>query len=265
MGAELIAAAGSLLGGLLGKKSAPKDVVPNYAKRRRDAEAAGFNPLTALGVQASVGQSANYMGSAIADAALLLADGLEKDKEKAENEALKAKNKELQEKVTSMTLRPKVPGVYGQRSAVVEDFANGPLPLVEPVAGVGVDKPTLGQSVDGALGSIPVPDPFLDRGSPFLMKGRVWESPPGWTSPAEFEERVGGDNILLTTPYSMAWTGALIDHNVFDPWRRRRDWEKMRARRKSDDADHLARQLGSKPRSRTTDWEKRHKSRWIFD
>lgn len=44
----LISAGASLLGGLFGKKERPKAQGVDYQKLRRDAEAAGFNPLTAL-------------------------------------------------------------------------------------------------------------------------------------------------------------------------------------------------------------------------
>lgn len=108
-----IGAAGSLLGGIFGR-SDPKYVVPNYAKIREKAEAAGFNPLTALtSAPGAVVQSQSYMGSAISDAAMYLADGVAKSAEaKGEAQRLREENAALQERVQSLTIRPKVDGIY---------------------------------------------------------------------------------------------------------------------------------------------------------
>lgn len=115
----LIKAGAALLGGILGK-SKNEYVVPNYQKIRDKAEAAGFNPLTALAMApGQVVQSQNYMGSAIADAGLALADGMaEKAKQNDPLEKLKRENELLKEKIINVTLRPKVPGVYAQREAI---------------------------------------------------------------------------------------------------------------------------------------------------
>ena len=119
IGAALVSGASSLLGGLFGK---PKNeyVVPNYQKIRDKAEAAGFNPLTALAMApGQVVQSQNFMGSAIADAGLALADGIvAKHKEQGALAKLAEENDKLREKVQNMTLRPKVGGVYAQREAI---------------------------------------------------------------------------------------------------------------------------------------------------
>lgn len=114
--ASLIKVGGSLLGGLFGRKSSkPKYVVPDYGKIRSKAEAAGFNPLTALtsapGSVVAGGQ--NYMGSAIADAALHLADGMqEKAAQEGEAQKLREENVELAKKVRDLTIRPRVGGIY---------------------------------------------------------------------------------------------------------------------------------------------------------
>lgn len=115
--ASLISGTGSLLGGLFGRKSKPSYVVPNYQKIRDKAEAAGFNPLTALtsapGAVVAGGQ--NYMGSAIADAALHLADGLsEKAAQEGEAQKLREENAELAKKVQDLTIRPRVGGIYSR-------------------------------------------------------------------------------------------------------------------------------------------------------
>lgn len=110
----LISAGASLLGGLLGR---PKNV--SAAKNRYDdvagifkaAEEFKFSPFALLGSPA-VGPSVvqNTMGSAIADAGLLLADGMSKQKMKAlEEERLRLENEKLRGEVNRMILRPKVP------------------------------------------------------------------------------------------------------------------------------------------------------------
>ncbi|ARC90671.1 hypothetical protein [Rhodovulum sp. MB263] len=112
---SLISGGASLLGGLFGSKKKAKYVVPDYGKIRARAEAAGFNPLTALtsapGAVASAGQ--NYMGQAIADAGLLLADGLAKKAEKTgELQKAREQNAQLKERVQQLTIRPRVGGIY---------------------------------------------------------------------------------------------------------------------------------------------------------
>ncbi|WP_414896648.1 hypothetical protein [Rhodovulum sp. YEN HP10] len=112
---SLISGGASLLGGLFGSKKKAKYVVPYYGKIRARAEAAGFNPLTALtsapGAVASAGQ--NYMGQAIADAGLLLADGLAKKAEKTgELQKAREQNAQLKERVQQLTIRPRVGGIY---------------------------------------------------------------------------------------------------------------------------------------------------------
>lgn len=116
--AALISAGATLLGGLFAPK--PKYVVPDYAKIRSGAEAAGFNPLTALtqGPAGQVVQPENYMGNAIASAGLMLADNLTKTARAARLQKLTGENEKLQDKVQRLTLQPKVGGVYARRESV---------------------------------------------------------------------------------------------------------------------------------------------------
>lgn len=124
----LIGAGAKLLGGILGK---PKQVSARTNSRnalmgqaqgaREAAEKYGFNPLTLLGVSSAVGPSeqANYLGQSIADAGMMLADGLAKRGEAATAQsALEQENAALREQVQSLTLRPRVGGIYAQREAV---------------------------------------------------------------------------------------------------------------------------------------------------
>jgi|GEM_PF-2690755 len=132
----LIGAGSSLLGGLFGQSSAAADRRFNaeqidkqneYNKPiniRKRAEEGGFNPLSfigpGVGLQTGVAQanSANYMGAAIADAGMAIADNIANSTKRKQAEqlgALEIENAKLQNKLLQLTLRPKVGGVYAQR------------------------------------------------------------------------------------------------------------------------------------------------------
>lgn len=128
LAAPLIGAAGSLLGGLLSK---PKNeyVVPDYEKIRAKAEAAGFNPLFAMAnAPGQVVQSGGYMGSAVSDAAMIMADAVSKQTDAGKLSQVQAQNRALSKKVQSLTLRPKIGGIYAQR---------GVTPNLKQALGVG--------------------------------------------------------------------------------------------------------------------------------
>lgn len=114
----IIGAAGSILSGLFGR-SKPKYVVPDYQQIRDKAEAAGFNPLTALQMApgAVVDGGGASMGTAIADAAQMLLGSVGA---KAEGKLSQAQqeNARLKKQVQSLTLRPKFGGVYAERESV---------------------------------------------------------------------------------------------------------------------------------------------------
>lgn len=206
IGGALISGASSLLGGLFGG-SKQQYVVPDYAKIRRRAEKAGFNPLTALtSAPGQVVTSQNYMGSAIADAGLLLADGMVKTAERdGEVSKLKEQNEKLMEKLRDATLRPRVGGIYAQTEST---------PSLRQALG-GKDAGTSkNAAVDSVLGDVPVPDPFLDRGSPAFVGGALLEAPPGWTSPSTMEDEVVGDNELLSYPYGALWGSTAAGYNL---------------------------------------------------
>lgn len=188
IGRSLISAGASLLGGIFGKSKA-KYVTPDYAKIRRKAEAAGFNPLTALtSAPGQVVQSQNYMGSAIADAGLLLADGMAKKAEQeGEVSKLREQNQKLAEKVQNLTLRPPIGGIY----AATESTPS----LRQALGGKDVLADRLHDPVAleaGGSGGIAVPDPRLDRGTGFYINGHRLEAAPGW-SPASVAEDEYGD------------------------------------------------------------------------
>lgn len=120
---SLIGAGASLLGGALSARAEKKGIAAQNAYNhptaiRQRAEEAGFNPLLfigpGVGQQTAVGGS-NYMGSAIANAGMQIADQMSKNQELARLEKLSAENQKLAEKVQTLTIRPKVGGVYAQR------------------------------------------------------------------------------------------------------------------------------------------------------
>ena len=120
LGGALINAGGSLLGGLLGKDPPkPSAMVVSHIKGVMDASKRfGMNPLTILGAVGGPTQGAapqNHMGAALADAAMFAADAFLKE---GNQQALlvnqyQEQNRQLQERLTHVTLNPKVPGVYG--------------------------------------------------------------------------------------------------------------------------------------------------------
>jgi hypothetical protein len=138
----LIGAGASLLGGILGRNAEKKAIAAQNAYNdpaqiRARAENAGFNPLLFIGPGVGnqmVTGGSNYMGSAIADAGMQIADQMSKNRELARLEKLSAENKKLAEKVQNLTIRPKVGGVYAQREAYNAN-SNTVLPQQRPFNG----------------------------------------------------------------------------------------------------------------------------------
>lgn len=130
----LIGVGGNLLGGLFGSRSAKKaaaqqrawaleDQKMQFVRHREASELGGFNPLATLGMGQGVAptpiDTTNYMGSAIADSALLVADSIaarKADKTAKAAQDLAAANAKLNQQVRDLTLRPKIGGVYAQRA-----------------------------------------------------------------------------------------------------------------------------------------------------
>lgn len=186
--ATLLSVGGSLLGGLLGR-SKPKYVVPPYAKIRAEAEAAGFNPLTALGMApGSVVMAENPMGSAIADSALMLAESVDRRQQLVQS--VQSENTNLRKQVQRMTLRPDVGGIYARRQSV----SSIPRSMgASDVSSVGIN----GRLADpvalvaGSAGGIAVPDPRLDRASGIYVGSERIEAAPGWSSSQVVEDNYG--------------------------------------------------------------------------
>lgn len=119
---SLIGIGGSLLGGLFGSKKEEKAInrqneYNDPINVRARAEEAGFNPLLFIGP--GVGQQTatggtNYMGAAIADSSMMLANQISgQAEEKARLQNLQLQNQKLQKELQQATLRPKSAGLYG--------------------------------------------------------------------------------------------------------------------------------------------------------
>ena len=118
---------GALLGGLVGSSSSKKDAKEAYKQNkktilnqpgwiRKGAEEAGFNPLVFAGSQQLGGNfsvsAGNFMGQAIADAAMYAADAFASDpEEKLRVQNLELQNARLIKEIQQMTIRPRTPGV----------------------------------------------------------------------------------------------------------------------------------------------------------
>lgn len=225
---SLIGAGSSLLGGILGRKSEKQANTQNIAFVREQnaaqerlvkeqneynnpanirarAEAAGFNPLLFIGpgvgqqstvanVSAPQIANSNYLGASIADAGMALADGISKRYEYARLDKLAAENKKLAEKVQSMTIRPKIAGVYAQREET---------PLIGPRAPVRVRHAITGKWYDMDPG---VADRLgLESGGTLMVEdfeaigGEIYGEIAGTTALADAAFG-GGDKALFKPP-----------------------------------------------------------------
>lgn len=147
--APLVGIAGQFLQGIFNRNAANRerqqsieDVRQQFVRLREAAELGGYNPLAVLGMGSGIpaSRSGAYMGSAIADSALMMADSMQRNGEASRASrvsALEMANADLQERLTRATLRPTVGGVY-QRPAV----------LSHPMAGGG-NASQLSAAVDG--------------------------------------------------------------------------------------------------------------------
>lgn len=184
IGSALLGAGSNLLGGLLGKKPNPgrdtRHVILNQVGTAREAgERFGFNPLTVLGATGGTVANAgsdNFMGAAVADAGMILADALAKQKDIGRLERAERLNEKLRQQVTDLTLRPAVPGVYGAANGGFRNAA-----VASPGAGAASSNPGAGRSagdVDGVLPGV-IPNP--------VAPGREKDVLPLPNSPGVFE------------------------------------------------------------------------------
>lgn len=222
----LLSVASTLLGGILGQSAEKRNNAyqaqlireqnaynaPDQVRAR--AEAAGFNPLLFVGpgvgqqTATAASSSSNYMGSAIADAGLMLADSVAKRKDVMRLSRMEDQNRRLSEKVQALTLRPQVGGIYSQLEGGVPSLANSlGVSNADAVATVGgsaafADDPAL---------HVAIPDPVLDVGSGSYIGGKEFKSRPGW-SPASVWENEYGD--VGQAIYGLVKLGADASYNA---------------------------------------------------
>lgn len=219
---------GKLLGGLFGNKSAKKqrrwaledqqrqrdwaleDQREQFTRLRAAAEKGGFNPLAVLGYSGGGGSmvpgiastdAGNYMGSAIADSALLLADNLASKTSAAlysEKNALAAENAKLKTSLTAATIRPKVGGVYDRQGAFGTGgyVAQRTYSASDRTRAFGAARAQA--AVDDAMaGGVPLPDPLLDRSTGRFVGG-VYLPPNKGNSPNQVVQNSYGDGVAQT-------------------------------------------------------------------
>jgi len=145
---SLISAGGSLLGGLMGgspssgkaakavRRQTEAGIMGQAAGARAAAEEFGFNPLTLLGVStpvapANAGQSG--VGASIADAAMILGQGLINNADKQRVAGLEATVAKQAKKLNDYQLRPKTPGpIQTRQASITAGKAIAPVYLKEP-------------------------------------------------------------------------------------------------------------------------------------
>lgn len=248
----LISGAFSLLGGILGRNQAKDDLATqrkliaeqneynNPTNIRKRAEDAGFNPLSfigpGVGLQTQTAQvnSGNYMGAAIADAGMAVADAMSKRADLGKLNKLEQANAKLASKVQSLTLRPKVAGVYAQRQST---------PTIAAAVGggnvgsgkTGASDPAVAGSVSGAVsgglavvasasGGVgpslrPLPDSYpvdprrlvdhkkVPSSSGFVVVDNPYIPYPVYIPSLDGDETVGPD--YFTVPVAAALSGAM--------------------------------------------------------
>lgn len=174
--APLVGIAGQFLQGIFNRNAANRerqqsieDVRQQFVRLREAAELGGYNPLAVLGMGSGIpaSRSGAYMGSAIADSALMMADTMQRNGEASRASrvsALEMANADLQERLTRATLRPTVGGVY-QRPAV----------LSHPMAGGG-NASSGGLALGASNAAGPAGRPLLDV-SPLDPRREVQHQP----------------------------------------------------------------------------------------
>lgn len=231
---------GSLFGAALARSQAKRDaetqraqslddVENQFVRLRAGAEKAGYNPLAVLGMASGIpasggaGSSAAFMGQAIADSSMMLAENMARTQaggNLARVTALEGQNAQLQHRLTNLTLRPNVPGVYETRARATQAAANSAAPPLRGPAGAtgdqyaAADFPNREHRLADDLGVVSLPSPTLDRAPGGYLFGLRWAAIPGWTSPAEMESSNWGDNELLSYPYGAAWASGTAGYNA---------------------------------------------------
>ncbi len=192
---------GNLLGGLFANRSAKKaaaqqrawaleDQQQQWVRHREASELGGFNPLATMGMGQGVAptpiDTTNYMGSAIADSALLVADAIaakKADQTAKKAQDLAATNAKLNSQVRDLTLRPKIGGVYAQRqSSPTLRQALGAENATSGESGSDLsDSSDATRDPDGPIGGVPELTAF----------GRDWTGSGAFSKAQTVEDAIG--------------------------------------------------------------------------
>ena len=239
--------ASTLLGGILSNNQASRerersvdDVKNQFLRLREAAELGGYNPLAVLGMGSGVpnpsASSAAFMGSAIADSGLMLADHLAKTQSQgtlAKVNSLQMENTDLLGRLTAATLRPTVPGVFNRPGGASAFAASPPLRSALGVSN-GQDFPQVFDSagpVRGPAGASGVfssletsaasDDGTLPGFHPFRLFGMNLYPSGDNSDMASGENRYGESTDFLgigATIYDTAWNfGRAIKNGSWDP------------------------------------------------
>lgn len=188
MALGLLSSGLSLLGGILGRRSADRarrrqEYLNSPSGIRAESEAAGFNPLVFAGQAGSFGAGNMITGGQIMAQALTdAASVIPRQQELAiANAQLELERDRLTQQVRQATLQPNVPGIYGaqnENTSFTGD-SNG-----------GNDDPTRNDS-------------FNNR--PLTVGGYEIDQDPNYSDVEQIETRYGE---LLSLPYGIAVAGA---------------------------------------------------------
>ena len=208
-----IAAGAQVIGGLLGRNKSvkPGDTtrhtvagIYGQAQGAREAgERYGFNPMALLGVSSPImpqGVDNSYMGQAIANAGLALADGMTAQQQQQEYATkLEEQNKVLRTALDASTIRPRQAGIFGTVQAptipimpgeqpVATDSAGNPVPHLEPTVGPFDDRETVVNPIQN--------EPWFKKGTMLGEDVTVWND--------EFSEsEVMSTLFSISTPFQV--------------------------------------------------------------
>lgn len=214
----LIGGATTLLGGLFGKKKQKTETTIDYVKMAKEAQKAGFNPLTALrnggsagftstvshpglsGVAEAVGQIGGSLGAAL-DQRM---DPIEQKRDQVESALLDYQLKAIQ----SGPKRPMMFGDVPTRKA--QAFArSAPALSQSPVV-----RPRQGPNLPGVGTMVGGDDPTVSSMGWNDGKYGYFEAP--FMPDAEVSETIHGDNELMSMIYS---AGKVMGNAGYSLWR----------------------------------------------
>ena len=239
----LIAGGSSLLGGLLDRRANRRAAERDYQRSRADflgdgaeqfvrlraaAKKGGFNPLTALmatgGGQGYQGAAGNTLssGAIFSQAIARGVDTYFNTPDPADVEAETIRRQATSDMVNRAAAARDPFQNFGYALTKVRPFSRAVesgLPGMITrrdltLANIGLRAPV--------VGSVGVPERFLDRGSGSFVANRYWEAAPGW-SPTEQVENEYGD--LVGALYGVAKVSTDVGHNFglfarrkYDAW-----------------------------------------------